>query len=225
MANSNGELKSQDDHRLQKLASRTQILKDGMVMRFVGFKGKPWEEETKYWRLWVPKALIPGVLSEFHSKLTAGHLGVRKTYLRLESRVYWFGIRRDVCQVLYQLPTVKESSNSGCSFKPESPWELVSVDLMGPYPKGHFQSQYLFVVVDMLSKHVEMFPLRQATSDIVIAKLWEVFCRWGVPKVILSDNGSQFVSKLYEKFCEGLGINTFHIAVYHAQANNTERYN
>jgi hypothetical protein len=158
-------------------------------------------------------------------------LGIRKTYLRLEARLYWFGMARDVAKYVKCCLECQQSKNRSIpvapatSFKPESPWELVSIDLMGPYPKGHFQNQYLLVIVDMFSKYVEMFPLRQATSEKVIEKLWEVFCRWGVPKVLVSDNGSQFISKVYENFCECLGVKAFHIAVYHAQANTTERYN
>jgi len=108
---------------------------------------------------------------------------------------------------------------------PEYPWEVLTIDLMGPYPKGTNQNQYLFVIVDSFTKFVEMFPLRKATSGAVIQKLWTLCCRWGFPKVLISDNGTQFTSKEYTGRCKTFGIVPFHISPYHAQANMTERYN
>lgn len=221
--------------KLQKIknqALRAHILEDGMLMHYVGPKGKPWEEEESFWRIWIPSSFRLQILSIFHEDLIAGHLGIRKTYLRLEQRIYWFGMRRDVnkyvkscvkCQECknYTLPTAPASS-----FQPESPWEIIATDLMGPYPKGTKQSCYLLVVVDMFTKFVELYPLKKATAEKVIEKLWLwVCCRWGLPRLIVTDNGPQFGSKVYSQWCNMLGIQTFHIAVYHAQANITERYN
>jgi len=79
--------------------------------------------------------------------------------------------------------------------------------------------------VDYFTKYVEIFPLRKATSENVVELLWKTCCRWGVPKTIISDNGSQFSSKLYFTWCKMLGISPFNISPYHAQANPTERYN
>jgi hypothetical protein len=67
--------------------------------------------------------------------------------------------------------------------------------------------------------------LRNCKAPGIISRLWEVFCRWGFPKSIVSDNGSQFTSKLYLNFCTQNGLSPLHIAPYHPQANITERYN
>ena len=69
-----------------------------------------------------------------------------------------------------------------------------------------------------------MFPLRKANSKSVIDKLWTVFCRWGVPRTIVSDNGTQFTSKEYQSWCSMIGLKMFYISAYHPQANMTERY-
>jgi transposase InsO family protein len=145
--------------------------------------------------------------------------------------VYWYGLARDVAKFVrscikcqqnkkFVIPTVPATS-----FRPESPWDLVAMDIMGPYPKGVNQNYYLLVIVDMFTKYVELFPLRKATSENVVERLWEVCCRWGLPRILVTDNGSQFTSNIYLKWCELLGIQNFHIAVYHSQANITERYN
>jgi transposase InsO family protein len=217
--------------KLKRDSERSHLLEDGALIRFVGAKNKPWEEEDSYWRLWIPDSMKEKVLLIFHKDLLAGHLGIRRTFHRLEQRVYWFGMHKDVTKYVKCCVQCQESKNyriptaPGSSFLPESPWETISVDLMGPYPKGANQNRYLLVIVDIFSKYVEVFPLRAATSEKVVEKLWEVICRWGLPKVIISDNGSQFISRYYLQWCDMNGIQNFHIAVYHAQANITERYN
>jgi transposase InsO family protein len=221
----------QEIHRLKKIADRCKILSDGMLMRFVGPKGKPWEDEKKYWRVWVPKSLRVKVMSVAHEDILSAHLGIRKTFLRLESMVYWYGLNRDVSKYVKSCEKCQANKNfaipvaPATSFRPESPWDLIAMDLMGPFPKGVNQNCYLLVIVDMFTKYVEMFALRRATSDKIIEKVWEVCCRWGVPRVIVTDNGSQFTSNIYLQWCQAVGVETFHIAVYHAQANITERYN
>jgi hypothetical protein len=111
------------------------------------------------------------------------------------------------------------------SFQPERVWDVLAVDLMGPYTPGRNQSKYLLTVVDQFSKYVELIPLRTATAEIVVQKLWSILCHFGLVRCIISDNGTQFTSNIYTNWCEKLGITTFHISAYHPQANIVERYN
>jgi hypothetical protein len=92
--------------------------------------------------------------------------------------------------------------------------ETVAIDLMDPNTRGSKGSTYLLVLVDTFTKWVELFPLRNCKAPGIISRLWEVFCRWGFPKFIASDNGSQFTSKLYLNFCTQNGLSPLHIAPY-----------
>ncbi|GFU65010.1 retrovirus-related Pol polyprotein from transposon 412 [Trichonephila clavipes] len=53
----------------------------------------------------------------------------------------------------------------------------------------------------------------------------EVFLRYGVPRRLISDNGTQFVSAVMQQLCFVLDINQSLIPVYHPQANPVERKN
>jgi len=183
-----------------------------------------------HFRVWLPHSLVPQVINIFHDEKLSSHLGVRKTYFRIEERVYWEGMRKDVTEYVKSCPKCQESFISpnppsiGTSMVPEYLWEVITIDFLGPYPKGTNQNQYLFVVVDCFTMFVELFPLKEATSAAVIQKLWQLCCRRGFPKVIVSDNETQFTSKDYTIWCKTFGITPFHISPYHAQANMTERY-
>jgi transposase InsO family protein len=224
-------LSFREKEHLKLEGERSFISEDGLLMRYVGPKSRPWEDEALFWRIWVPKSLRSKLIFAFHNTLISGHMGIRKTFHRLEERFYWKNMRRDVssfvnrcakCQVskIVRIPPAPASS-----FNADSPWEVITVDLMGPYPPGTYQSTFLLVVVDMFTKYVELFPLRKAKTEAVTDMLWQVCCRWGVPKVILSDNGTQFTSGHYSDWCRAPGIKPFYISAYHPQANLTERYN
>ncbi|KAG5862313.1 hypothetical protein JTB14_023586 [Gonioctena quinquepunctata] len=77
--------------------------------------------------------------------------------------------------------------------KVERPWEMVSTDLMGPLPRSKHGNTFILVVTDYLSKFSLLFPLKRATSETVIRKLEdEVFLLFGVPRLLLCDNGPQY---------------------------------
>ncbi|GFW13001.1 hypothetical protein TNCV_3329331 [Trichonephila clavipes] len=86
--------------------------------------------------------------------------------------------------------------------------------------------KWIFIVEDYTTKWVELFPLKQATAkECAMTLLNEVFLRYGVPRRLISDNGTQFVSAVMQQLCFVLDINQSLIPVYHPQANPVERKN
>jgi len=215
---------------LTREASYCSLTDDKMLMKYVGCKGKPWEDERQHWRVYVPKSMQNRVIAAFHSDELSCHLGIRKTFGKLEQRVYWKNLRKDVqnyinrCMVCQQSKASRLPPVPATGFKAESPWDFITVDIMGPYTKGSLQSTHILLVVDYYTRYVEIFPLRSTTAEVVVSKLWQVCMRWGIPRCILSDNGTQFTSKLYADWCKSLSIRPFYISAYHPQANLTERY-
>lgn len=214
----------------QKEASQCALTDDNLLMKYVGCQNKPWEDERLFWRIYVPEKLQNKIICIFHDDELSCHLGIRKTLARLEQRVYWRNMRKAVQQYIQRCTTCQESKAArlppvpASSFGSSGPWDLVTIDLMGPYIKGKNQNTYILLCVDHFTRFVEIYPLRKATSDSIIQKLWDLCTRWGMAKYLLSDNGTQFTSKLYANWCESLGITPYYISAYHPQANLTERY-
>jgi len=220
-----------DGRKIGAIARTALLVEDGLLLKYVGPKGKIWENEGLYYRVWVPMSLRENVISEFHDKDLAAHLGRRKTYAKLEQRVYWNGMHKDVeayvrkCVKCVQSKTPHIIPVPGRPVESTGPWEVLSVDLMGPYTKGTKQSRVILVMVDIFTKWVEIFPLREGNTRKIVERFKEVFLRMGFPKTIISDNGTQFSSKLYADWTQSMGIQAYYISPYHAQANPTERYN
>ena len=55
-------------------------------------------------------------------------------------------------------------------------------------------------MVDAYSKFVEVVPLTHATSANTIAALRNIFCYFGLPEHLVTDNGTQFMSDEFQKF-------------------------
>ena len=77
---------------------------------------------------------------------------------------------------------------------PDAPWEIISVDLIGPLPKSKGKN-IIMVVVDRFSKMIQLFPVSTEITSQGMAKIFrdEIFKLHGIPKKVISDRGPQFV--------------------------------
>lgn len=114
----------------------------------------------------------------------------------------------------------------GERLKVQRPFQLLYVDFMGPYPKTKSGNCFIFVGLDSVTRFPFLIPMRTATSKRVVTFLSkELFPLIGVPEQIFSDNGSQFISKLFEDCLTKHGITHLKSPFYTPQANAAERVN
>ncbi len=88
---------------------------------------------------------------------------------------------------------------------PDTPWKRVPIDYFGP-----FWGQMFLVIVDAHSK---------CSSSTTISKLRSVFATFGLPEMIVSDNGPAFTSAELKEFVEKNGMRHLTTAPYHAASN------
>jgi ribosomal protein S16 len=99
---------------------------------------------------------------------------------------------------MYKIERLKPCGYLGSVPIAKSVFETIFIDLIGPYPPSQSRrNRFCLVVVDQLSNWVELFPMPSAQAKRVAEKLEdEIFCRFGSPKVIVSDNAKHFINKL-----------------------------
>lgn len=96
-------------------------------------------------------------------------------------------------------------------------WETIAVDFSGPYPRTRSGNTVIFVVVDVFTKFCLMFPMKQADATRMVKILKDqIFLVYGTPKRIISDNGTQFLSREYKKLLDDFSIEAFRTPKYHA---------
>ena len=184
----------------------------------------------------IPRTLRREVLQLFHDAPESGHFGVRKTKRAMKNRVYWPNMMQeireyvktcDICQTR-KYPNQLKPGLLQSAEPPSAVFQTLHMDFIGPLPasSGGRNNKYVLVVVDELSKWPEFFPMRSATAKKVANCLEDqVFCRFGAPKTIVTDNGSQFISKTLKNLCKEWNISHKFISTYHPQANMSERTN
>ena len=90
-----------------------------------------------------------------------------------------------------------------------SPWLFAQwgLDIVGPFPKAVGNKKYLLVSTNYFTKWVEAEPLVNIKDVDAKRFVWKIIVtRFGVPHVLISDNGLQFDSKMFRKYCGELGI-------------------
>ena len=97
---------------------------------------------------------------------------------------------------------------------------------MGPLPKTRTGKCFILVVVDYATRYPEAFALNSISATSVAKKLIELFSHHGVPKEILTDQGTNFMSKLLKEVYRMIGVKPIRTSPYHPQTDGlVERYN
>ena len=103
-----------------------------------------------------------------------------------------------------------------------SPWPFAQwgLDIVGPFPKAAGNKKYLLVGIDYFTKWVEAEPLANI-GDVDAKKfLWKnIVTHFGVPSTLISDNGLQFDSKSFRRYCCELGITNRYSTPAYPQGN------
>lgn len=165
-----------------------------------------------------------------------GHLGYEKTIAKLRERYFWPKMAQETKVYCKSCLPCKTSKSTNINTTPpmgsqkqncDYPWQFITLDYLGPFPpSGKARSTCLLVVTDVFTKFVLIQPFRRATASTLVHFLEQsIFLLFGVPEIILSDNGSQFTSKMFADLLKHYGINHWLTPSYHPQVNNSERAN
>jgi transposase InsO family protein len=93
------------------------------------------------------------------------------------------------------------------------------IDFMGPF-KNSNGFEHILVMVDYVPKWVEAMPCRKASTEESIAMIKSVtFPRFGIPRILISDEGTHFTRKNFKKCLSKFGIEHRVSMAYHPQTN------
>src|SRR3954469_13564531 len=92
--------------------------------------------------------------------------------------------------------------------------------MIGKLPKSSKGGNvYLLVAVDKFTKWVEAMPVTNQKGKTAVKFFESIVYRFGVPHSSITDNGSNFISKEFQDFCEGIGINISYASVAQPRTN------
>jgi len=188
---------------------------------------------TTHDQIIVPGPLRKDIADDLHRGLNGGHLGQRRAKLLLQKRFYWPRWSTDVrlaklrchqCEK-FQRPRPHKQGELQPMLTGE-PWERVGIDVTGPHPTSSKGNSYILTVIDHFTKWVKLMPMRNQEASTVAKLLVErVFCVHGCPIQILTDQGPNFESTLFQELCKLIGVDKVRTTAYKPSTNgNIERF-
>ena len=101
------------------------------------------------------------------------------------------------------------------------------MDIVGSFPKAARNKRWLLVGIDYFIKLGEVEPLANIKDVDAKKFVWKnIVTRFGVPHILISDNGLQFDSKVFRRYCCELGIKNKYLTLAYPQRNgNVEAVN
>eukprot|EP00731_Ephydatia_muelleri_P007554 Em0003g1802a len=215
---------------------------DGTEARYLEQKGLLWrrwnnqthsEEEVR--QLVLPTQCRKAVLQLAHEIPLSGHLDKKKTLQRVIQRFYWPSVCRDVanwCRSCAACQKTAQKRHRPAPLVPlpiiEEPFARIAMDIVGPLPRSRSGNKFILVVCDYATRYPEAVAMKSVVAEYVAEELIGIFARVGIPREILTDQGSNFMSILLSELYRLMQIKPIYIRIspYHPETDGlVERFN
>ena len=183
-------------------------------------------------RLCIPESasdLKEKILHEAHSSSLSVHPGSSKMYKDLKVHFWWSGMKKDVAEFVTRCLTCQkvkfEHRRPGGLVQPMPipcwKFEDLSMDFVVGLPSTKGGHNTIWVIVDRLTKVAKFIPMKDTWKVPKLADLFqkEVIRHHGVPKTIVSDRDSRFLSRFWGQVQEALGTKLKLSTAFHPQTD------
>jgi hypothetical protein len=174
----------------------------------------------------VPKSLQRLAMKTYHEGFA--HLGGARMYATMAQTYYWKGMEKDITEHVkkclncklrksYQRRPVVPIVQYGSV---ERVLDRVHMDLTGPLPTTKQKNKFILVIKDFLSKYVWLIPLEDKRAETVaMAFVNEFVCQAGIPNMVVSDQGNEFVNKIMKKVASIMNISRVSTTPYNPRSD------
>lgn len=181
------------------------------------------------------KLIVPeeGIRDEIIKKAhLLGHFQTESTLKRIQEEYYWKKMVKDVkrvveaCEVCRKYERQVSVQHPAKMIKTPYVHYMVGMDLVLGFPESQDGYIGLLVITEYLTKYPYVKPIKSKTAKEISWLLWEYITMFGPPKVILSDNGTEFVNSIVDSMLRMVGVEHRVTSAYHPRTNGqTERLN
>lgn len=168
---------------------------------------------TDNYRLVIPKTLVEYALFMSHDSKTCAHHGFVKTIHFARKAFYWPNMVSDIKQYCKCCEVCQKRKPGKKPFAPLGRFEAVhsilqrvGVDLIGPMEETKLGNKYILTVVDYFSRYTQVFALPCKESFTVSEAFSQFIVTHGQIETIISDRGTEFLSKMFKGLCQQFGI-------------------
>ncbi len=192
-------------------------LKDDILIRTTYL-----EPHSEVSQVVAPETLVPIIVEAPQ----AVHPGKDRCLHQARLEYYWPTMRKDIHSYIDKCHNC--AVNKGSVGKPVKilsyPTPLGSCDTLAidllKLPTSSESHQYLLVAIDHFSRYSILVPLKDKTATTVATALIDnVFCPFNTPKILLSDNGTEFNNAILSEICKQFDVMKTNIVDYHPASN------
>ena len=162
----------------------------------------------------IPPKLRTKVMAKAHET----HSGKNSIETAVRMMAWWPGISQDLLRYVSKCKEYQEKRpilwKTVSTWPEDEVWERLHMYWGYAKDQGN-----ILVVLDGGSGGIEAFPAGNRTSQTVKVHLSQIFASLGIPRVLVSDNGPEFVSSDLKQWCESLGLKKMESFIYHPRAN------
>ncbi|GJZ80232.1 reverse transcriptase domain-containing protein [Tanacetum coccineum] len=200
-----------------------------------------WPKDKNKARYLVPMLRYVGpiqanyVIREIHMGSCGMHVGLRALVrMAIRQGYYWPTMHEDAKKEVEQCdsfqihaPVPRLPKTLMTSVMAPWPFYEWGMDILGPLPPARGGGKFIIVAIDYFTKWIEAKQLVKITGKKVIHFVMDnIICRFGLPRIIVTDNGAQLVNDSFRSWCGRFEIHQMNTAVAHPQANGlVERTN
>lgn len=167
------------------------------------------------------------LLKDFHDAPLAGHQGIKRMAHKLSLKYKWPNIRKDIRLYVQNCQVCQRTKPKGIHKHPmqvttesKTQFSKIHMDCVGPLVESTLGFKYIFTFQDELPRYFGEIPITEHTALTVAKSFTEnVILKFGIPEVIMSDLGSEFVNEVLTKVSKMLGIRHHKTTAYHPQSN------
>lgn len=172
-----------------------------------------------------PEEERDSIMRETHA---FGHFGYQAIVRDIHSRgMHWINIYDDAKNTVSSCPECQKHNITKRGYHPltsvvaQRPFDHVAIDLAGPLAITEEGYMYLLVLTDICTKYIVIRPLKNKQSDTIAKTLIKIFGDYGWPRIMQSDNGTEFRNSLMHSLSKNLGIDRRFSTAYHPQGNGS----
>ena len=185
--------------------------------------------ELDYWRIVVPdnKEIRDRVVQELHSIPYSAHRGIQRTIGKVRKSFFWKGMSGNVREFVENCPVCQMEKSDHTLSKgklqsthiPETKWSGISIDFITDLSMSSRNRDSVLVIVDKATRMAHLAPCSKSINATDTGKLlWNIVVKlYGIPRVIYSDRGSQFVAGSWWELWRLTGTRLAYSNAYHPQ--------
>ena len=177
-------------------------------------------------KIFVPKSMQKDLLSVYHGPANTGHPGRDKLCEKVKRFFFWYGLKPSVYRFVQNCLKCKQFKNQGTTGGPINPifatesWEILNVDICGPFPTSTRGNRYVIGFIDAFTRYALTFPVVEINAqELARIYLEEICYKHGPAARIISDQGTQFTSKITNEIMKLMKTEHTFSDIYHPQTN------